>query len=182
MGAVDRFLEISSDAKFAGWPLVGEYPRRTRGVALFVRNFEEAILILREFENKPHLGKYTGMYSIPMETSKPGEPDSMALERLVREELPGLENQIRINPCRVGWYRIVPRVWVSLYAAVMDSRNLPLKKTNEVGDHAWIESECIFTLWLRQGANEMINDGLSDAKGVVRRFCATPPSQPIVVF
>lgn len=25
MGAVDRFLEISSDPKFAGWPLVGEY-------------------------------------------------------------------------------------------------------------------------------------------------------------
>lgn len=157
-------------------------PGCTRGVALFVCNPIKAILILREFENKPYFGKYAGMYSIPMETSKLGEPDSVALERLVREELPGLENQIRINPHRVGWYRIVPRVWVSLYTSAMDAYDLPSKKTNEVGDHAWIKPECVLTLWLRQGAREMIADALSDANGVVRRFCAAPHSKPTMVF
>lgn len=121
-----------------------------------------------------------GMYSIPMETSLPGESDHAALQRLVREELPGLEDQIRIDLGRVGLYRIVPRVWVSLYVAMMNSLNLPLKKTNEVGDYAWIEPERVLTLWLRQGAPEMIADALSDARGVVRRFCA-PPLPPISV-
>lgn len=155
-------------------------PGRTRGVALFVRNASGRILILREWETKPHLGKFMGMYSIPMETSLPGESDQAALRRLVREELPGLEDQVRIDLGRVGLYRIVPRVWVSLYVATMNSLNLPLKKTNEVGDYAWIEPERVLTLWLRQGAPEMIADALADARGVVRRFCA-PPLPPISV-
>ncbi len=155
---------------------------RIRGVALFVRNSVESVLILREFENKPYIGKYAGMYSIPMETSLPGDPDSLTLRRLVQEELPGLDDQLRINSCRIGWYRIVPKVWVSLYTASMDSSILPVKRTNEVGDHAWIEPNCVLTLWLRQGAREMIDDALSDAKGVVRRFCTIPLSEPIVAL
>lgn len=154
---------------------------RIRGVALFVRNTSGSVLILREWENKPHLGKFAGMHSIPMETSQPGESDPAALKRLIREELPGLENQIGINPGRIGLYRIVSRVWVSLYPATMDSSDLPLNKTDEVGDYAWIEPERVLTLWLRQGAPEMIADALSDAKGVVRRFCATPMLLPITV-
>ena len=35
--------------------------------------------------------------------------------------------------------------------------------------------------WVRQGVREMIVDALSDAKGVVRRSCATPLSQTITV-
>ena len=156
-------------------------PGRTRGVALFVRNASGLILILREWGTKPHLGKFAGMYSIPMETSQPGESDPVALQRLVREELPGLEDQVGINPGRVGLYRIVPRVWVSLYAAAMNSSNLPVRKTDEVGDYAWIEPEYVFTRWLRQGAREMIADALSDAQGVVQRSCVTPLSPPITV-
>ena len=48
--------------------------RRVRGVALIVENPEGKILVLQECESKPHLGKYPGMFSIPMETSKPNEP------------------------------------------------------------------------------------------------------------
>ncbi len=86
-----------------------------------------------------------------METSQPGELDPAAIKRLIREELPGLDEQVRINPRRVGLYRIVPRVWVSLYTGAMDSSSLPLRATDEVEDYAWIEPLSVPNLWLRQG-------------------------------
>lgn len=154
---------------------------RIRGVALLVRNPDQAILILRELETKPHLGKYAGMQSIPMETSRPNEPDCLALERLVQEELPGLEDQVRINPQRVGWYRIVPRVWVSLYIGVISSSDLPTSQVSEVGGYAWVDQGTALRLWLRQGAREMITDGIHNANNVVRRRCSPPPLQPTTV-
>lgn len=150
-------------------------PGRTRGVALFIRNPSGDILILRELETKPHLGKYAGMYSIPMETSRPGEPEPMALARMIAEELPGLEHVVQVNPQRVGWYRIVPRVWVSLYTASMDCTNLPAGHVVEVGEYAWLSATAALKLWLRQGAPEMISDISVGNHHVVRRHCAAPP-------
>lgn len=61
-------------------------------MALIVVNPSSHILVLQEFAMKEHLGKLSGMYSIPMETAEPGEHHSVTLQRLVRQELSGGSN------------------------------------------------------------------------------------------
>ena len=100
--------------------------QRIRGVALIVQNQKGEILILQEYQTKPHLGKYCGMFSIPAETSKPGESDDSAMCRLIEEELPGfnflLDGALLTH---IGAYRIVPRVWANLYFVKVATTCLP---------------------------------------------------------
>lgn len=152
--------------------------RRVRGVALIVVNPLRHILVLQELETKEHLGKLSGMYSIPMETAEPGEHISVTLQRLVRQELPGFEERLQIHPARLGWYRITRQVWVSLYGATTTSADLPLGN-GEVGNHAWMSPRETLNLWLRQGAREMLIDYLHRRSGVVCMRCQPPPSAPV---
>jgi len=149
--------------------------QRIRGVALIVQNSEGKILILQEYETKPHLGKYGGMFSIPMETSNPKESDYYAITRLIREELPGFnllpENIIQ---SRLGIYRIVPHVWVTLYSIKTSASYLPNSKNNEVGNYQWIDPKKALNLWLRQGAWEMISNFIDGKREVLCRCCRTP--------
>jgi hypothetical protein len=152
--------------------------QRIRGVALIVENPEGQILVLQEYETKSHLGKCCGMFSIPAETSEPGEPDSSAIVRLVKEELPGFDSLIDgALLTRIGAYRIVPRVWVNLYSARVNSTRLPDSKGlagKEVGNHQWISPAEALNLWLRQGAREMIGDFIANKKRVLCRHCCAP--------
>lgn len=149
-------------------------------VALIVQNSEGKILILQEYETKPHFGKYCGMFSIPMETSKPDELDHCAIVRLIREELPGFNFTFDIEnvaQSHIGTYQIIPHVRVNLYSIRTANAYLPdLKnlKSKEVGNYQWIYPKEALNLWLRQGAWEMINDFMNNKKGVLCRYCRTP--------
>jgi len=149
--------------------------RRVRGVALIVQNPEGEILVLQEHESKPRFGKYHGMFSIPMETSEPNETDRCTITRLIEEELPGLDLPIDGTPeAHIGSYRIVPRVWVKLFFIKAGNAHLPDledSKNNEVGNHQWIVAEKALSLWLRQGAREMIRDFIGNKRGVLCRHC-----------
>jgi len=152
--------------------------QRIRGVALIVQNLEEKILILQEYEAKPHFGKYCGMFSIPMETSEPDEPNCYTIIRLIKEELPGfnlpIENALRSH---IGAYRIASHVWVDLYSVMTTNNCLPDSenvKNNEVGNHQWVHPKEALNFWLRQGAREMINDFINKKKGVLCKYCRAP--------
>lgn len=149
------------------------------GVALIVVNNKEEILILQEYETKPFLGKYSGMFSIPMETSGPGESDDSTLTRLIQQEIPGLNFSLddALNSF-IGIYRIVPNVWVTLYAIKTRDLFLPQIKSSEVGNYQWLTPRTALSLWLRQGAWEMINDFLGGKKGVFCLNCQTPSQLP----
>lgn len=149
--------------------------QRIRGVALILSNPKGSILILQEFVDKPHFGKLAGMFSIPMETSHPGEADIEALRRLHKEELAGLPSP-HLPGVHVGAYRIVPRVWVKLYAATADCSRTSIFSGNrhEVGNHAWLPVSEALKLRLRQGAREMIMDHVAGKRGVLRRACSAP--------
>lgn len=153
--------------------------RGIRGVALVVTEPVGTILMLEEFESKPHLGKYAGMTSIPMETCRPGEPHPQTLARLVEEELPGLGEHLTIHPERIGWYRIVPRVWVALYRAEVREPVVPGGDGGEVGNYVWQFPADVLGTWLRQGAREMVEDFVTGCHGVVRRVCQAVEPEPI---
>ena len=146
-----------------------------RGVALILTNPAGEILTLEEFETKIHVGKQAGMRSIPMETSYPGEPDESAVERLIAEELPGIEKQTQGPVLRIGRYQIVAGAWVTLYKAEVIHTILPEKIGEGVGNYKWVAPEEALTFWLRQGAEEMIADfqqGKENA--VVQTTCKSP--------
>lgn len=155
--------------------------QRIRGVALIVQNPKGEILILQEYQTKPHLGKYCGMFSIPMETSEPGEPDYHTVVRLVREELPGCDFLCGSVPLtHIGVYRIVPHVWVNLYSITTTDNRLPdseKKEDEEVGNYQWIFPTKALNLWLRQGACEMISDFVDNKSGVLCRYCCDPQNK-----
>lgn len=153
--------------------------KRTRGVALVVTNPVHEILVLQEYENKPHLGKLKGMFSIPMETSHPGEKDHCAINRLYIEELMGLVLP-QLPGEYLGVYRIVPGVWVKLYTTKSDSFLLPSVSGDhpEVGNYQWKSPQQALQLWTRQGAREMIEDYAAKRRNVVRRACV-PPRNPV---
>lgn len=161
--------------------MVESRARRVRGVALIVRSPRDwrEVLVIQELESKPQLGKYTGMFSIPMETSRLGESDVSALSRLMEEELPGLGPHVTVERERRGIYRITRRVWVSLYGAVARTRSLPSLPTAEVGGYSWMDVGDVLRLWLRQGAREMLADYIARREAVLCRKCksasATPP-------
>ncbi len=152
--------------------------RRVRGVALIVQNPKGEILVLQEYESKPHFGKYCGMFSIPMETSEPNEADCCTIARLIKEELQGFDIPIDGAPeALIGSYRIVPRVWVKLFFIRGKSARLPNLgglESKEVGNHRWLDPQKTLGLWLRQGAREMISDFISNKKGVLCRYCLAP--------
>jgi len=152
--------------------------QRVWGVALIVQSPEGEILILQELESKPRFGKYSGMFSIPMETSKPNEPDNSAIARLIEEELPGLDLSVdgKFEAC-LGAYRIVPRVWVKLFFIKAGNASLPNpddSENREVGNYQWVNPKEALGLWLRQGAWEMIKDFMGNKKGVLCRYCRAP--------
>lgn len=148
-----------------------------RGVALIIQNSdsEGEILILQEYETKFQLGKYSGMFSIPMETSYLEETDYCALLRLIQEELPGFDLALeQALQSRIGIYHIVPHAWVTLYSAKMNNKCLPRPESREVGNYQWVNPEKALSLWLRQGAWEMINDFMNGRKGVFCHDCRAP--------
>ena len=152
--------------------------KHVRGVALIVQNPKGEILILQEYETKPRFGKYCGMFSIPMETLEPDEPDHHAIVRLIKEELSGFDfsfdGALRAH---IGAYRIVSHVWVNLYSARTTNTHLPDSKNpknKEVGNYRWTDPKKALDLWLRQGAREMISDFIDNKKGVLCRRCRTP--------
>jgi len=149
--------------------------KNIRGVALVVQNLQGQILVLQEYETKPHFGKRCGMFSIPMETVEPGESDPCAMVRLVADELPGLElGNEQILGSRIGIYRVVPRVWVNLYSTRTENGQLPNSGGHEVGNHQWMAPEIALHLWLRQGAWEMIRDFMSKKRNALCRRCRIP--------
>ena len=150
---------------------------KIRGVALIVYDPDDNILILQEYESKPHIGKYSGMFSVPMETSEPDELDFHAIVRLVVEELQGFDILITDTLLlRIGSYQIVPDVWVNLYSIETVNNHLPdfNPKNKEVGNYRWMRPEEALLLWLRQGAREMISDFLNNKKGVLCESCRAP--------
>lgn len=149
---------------------------RVRGVALIVSNPRREVLIIQELQTKPHLGKYAGMFSPPMETSHKGEQDRSTIARLVDEELPGLAGHIKIEDKRRGVYRIVPGVWVSLYVGQIQDSLLPIpneKSKEEVGEYIWVLPENALALWLRQGAREMLSDYIENRNNVICQCCCS---------
>lgn len=118
------------------------------------------------------------MYSIPMETSNQNENDEAALDRLIEEELPGMASVLSLKKERVGWYQVVSKTWVTLYATKTRSAWLPAN-TPEVGNYVWRNPVEALNLWLRRGAREMIKDFLHARKWVVCTRCQSPPSAPI---
>lgn len=150
---------------------------RVRGVALIVSNPHSEVLIVQELQTKPHLGKYAGMFSPPMETSHGRERDCSTIIRLVDEELPGLADHIKIENERRGVYRIVPGVWVSLYVGQIQNLLLPTpdeRSKEEIGGYVWVPTGNALTLWLRQGAREMLSDYIENRNNVVCRYCCPP--------
>lgn len=150
---------------------------RVRGVALIIEHPSSGhILTLREMEDKPWLGKLAGMRSIPMETLRDSESHDEAIQRLIHEELSDLP--VLPDIMRIGAYLIVPRIWVTLYTARSASTDLTeVAKTHEVDSHAWVSPEQALGLWLRRGAQEMIQDYLDRKTGVIRRFCIAPSTE-----
>ena len=151
--------------------------QRIRGVALIVQNPQGKILVLQEFKAKPYFGKYCGMFSIPMETSEPNEPNYFTILRLVREELPGFSFPSKnVLQSHIGIYRIASHVCNLYFVKVADDRLPDSKnsKSKEVGNYQWMDPEKALDLWLRQGAWEMINDFINNKKGVFCRHCRTP--------
>jgi len=142
-----------------------------RGVALLVVNPAGEILVLQEFFCKPYLGKYAGMWSIPMETCEPGENYPSTLKRLHEEELGGLPS-IHMSARYIGAYRVVPHVWAKLYAAMSSTYHLPGISTSEIGNPRWVPVPEALGLCLRQGAREMIRDYAGGVENVIRRHCA----------
>lgn len=140
---------------------------RVRGVALVVASSRGHILVLQELQSKPHLGKYSGMYSVPMETSNPEESDESALKRLLSEELTGLE-LAELSERPIGWYMIVPGVKVTLYTSQAVDDRLPTYGVGlpEVTNHQWVPVTEVRKLWLRQGAYEMLSDYIEGRTGV----------------
>lgn len=152
--------------------------RGIRGVALIVTCRSGEILVLQEFARKPFLGKYPGMYSIPMETRLPHELDPEALQRLLDEELTGL--LVEVTPHPVGRYRIAPRVWVSLYLGRTGPPYIPQPESLDVDGPQWLMPAAALDLWLRRGAREMLEDYLANRTNIVRRHCSQPPVREVV--
>ncbi len=147
--------------------------QRLRAVALVVANPVGEILVEQEFVSKPHIGKYAGMWSIPMETRVVGESDLAALHQLHEQELAGLPS-IQIPGRYIGAYRVVPGAWARLYATMSSTYHLPpvFGDQPEVGNHRWVSVQEALGLWLRQGAEEMIRDYAGGIENVLRRHCS----------
>ena len=131
--------------------------QRIRAVGLILVNTRGEILILRERNLKPHLHKFDGMRSIPLETVRSTETLEHAVHRLVQEELPGLSvpefefQGMYWTPCPT------PNVWSWIYTAQTDSFELPAVG-DEVDQHSWVEPRRILGLWLRPTVYEMVDD------------------------
>lgn len=150
--------------------------RRIRGVALICYNPRGEILILQEYRTKPRLGKYRGMFSVPMETLRHREREMNGLVRLIQEELPGFSLSPPIT--RIGIYQI-PGCTCTLYSMKTIVSCLPTRSTVEVGNYQWIDPKKALTLWLRWGVWEMINDFLEGKREVFCRCCRIPTSAPV---
>ncbi|MEK7133587.1 MAG: hypothetical protein AAB804_00790 [Patescibacteria group bacterium] len=155
--------------------------KRLRAVALVVANPVGEILVLQERVSKPHIGKYAGMWSIPMETREFGKDDLATLKQLHEQELAGLPS-IHIPGRYIGAYRVVPGAWARLYATMSSTYHLPSVSNDqmEVGNHQWVSIQDALKLWFRQGAYEMIRDYAGGIENVLRRHCAEARVQRFV--
>jgi len=154
--------------------------RRIRGVALILSNPRGEVLLLKELQTKPHLGKYEGMLSPPMETCLEGETNPSTLDRLVEEELPGFVGHVKIDGERRGVYRVAPQAWASLYVGQTEDLLLPKldEKSDEVGGYFWLPPKDALTSWLRRGASEMLSDYVEGRWNVICRHCRPVSSSP----
>ncbi len=154
---------------------------RLRAVALVVANPAGEILVLQETVNKPHIGKYQGMWSIPMETCETGGSYLSTLRQLHEEELGGLLS-IQMPARRIGAYRVAPNIWAQLHATTSSTYHLPsvFGDESEVRNHQWVPIQEAIGLWLRRGALEMIRDYAGGREDVLRRRCSEVRTQEFV--
>ena len=164
------------------------------GVALIVVDPEGRVFMLQEEETNLAHGKMAGQWSMPMETSREGEPDAEALQRLVAEEIANMAVWVEAEP--FGSYQVMPDIEVRLYLGFLRSSFLPQglwvrpyggplgnfilpprsAETDGVSGHCWVPLGDATELWLRRGAWEMLRDCREGNSGVVRKRCraATP--------
>jgi hypothetical protein len=148
-----------------------------------LENWKKEVLILREKQTKPALGKMAGMYSIPMETVRisEGENACEALKRLVEEEIPCYTGQVEFARDWHYAYCIPPNIWVLLYTGFTWRIDTPVidPSSEEVGEHEWVSPSTLLQLWVRKGVREMTEDlyfsGFSGHKKRIRRRCTEPP-------
>lgn len=163
-----RWYNMRSFFRAAGEAIMKQYNcALLRGVALIVENPEGEILVLRELKSKPWLGKWAGMYSIPMETIKTSESDKETLQRLRREELGDLEVEIESEPR--GTYQVVRIARLKLYVGRTKTKTMPnVNGSKEVDQHQWKAPRTALDMWVRRGVREMLEDYIAGAKGVFR--------------
>ena len=151
--------------------------KRLRAVALIVANPAGEILMLRERRGKKEIDKPENSDSIPMETCEAlNEHHHSALVRLHTEELSGLTS-VHVPGRYIGVYRVVPGVWVSLYATMSSSYVLPVEAGDqpEVDNYRWMSLQDVLALeTLRRGAYEMVRDFAGGLEGVVQTYCVRP--------
>ena len=143
---------------------------RLRAVALVIANPVGEILVLRELGHKPHIGKFRGSWSIPMETVDSGSDYLATLRQLVEQELGGLAS-VQMPPRYVGAYRVVPGAWARLFATTSSTYHLPSLWDHDVDGHQWMTAQQALCLSLRQGAREMIHDYVGGLENVRRLRC-----------
>ena len=151
------------------------------GVGLIlIHNAEEAkpqVLILTELETKPWLGKHAGMQSFPMETTEGEETPDQTIERLIRQELPGIRQDIIVDHEPAGVYQVIEQVWLLVWCAQSLKGKLPENGSAEVIEHRWFSlREAAEISNLRQGAREPLIDCLKGnflktKRPVVCDFC-----------
>ena len=151
-----------------------EFP--VAGVGLIATTTDEQVLLIRENEEKLHLGKVPGMVSFPMETSEPGEEPLATMARLIHEEIPGMELYLQLDLKPAGIYQVVAGIWVLVFWA--DSNTGPQwpwgLPHGDVDTPHWEPLDVAVTRNLRQGAKEALLDRIARKRNVVCRRCEVP--------
>ena len=171
--AMEDMKWYNARSLFDCWEVVMKRKNRAllTGVALIIVNQEGAVLLVRELEAKPHLGKYVGIFSIPMETIEEGENEREALVRLIAEELGGFPVEVEKTPRGVYW--VTPHARASLYAGRALTASLPTgpQRLGEVDGYRWVPPQEALQLWVRRVVCEMLADYIGGRSGVTRRRC-----------
>lgn len=125
------------------------------GVIITTPNAQR-VLMVTEMESKPWLGKEVGDLSFPMETCEPGELPHQARQRLLDEEVPGLELaglSFEDNPA--GIFEVVSGVFLLVYWGRVYYPVKPLPSPRgDVANPQWMTPNEACACKLRRGALE----------------------------